>query len=84
MYEYWFDADGKAHEISKMDTAYIGSCLKQLRKMLDSWRGIIPEQLTEEELRQKDDVGMKAWFVFHGISYIDAFCKELDKRSLNE
>ena len=38
MYEYWFDADGKAHEISKMDTAYIGSCLKQLRKMLDSWR----------------------------------------------
>ena len=84
MYDYWFDADGKAHEIAKMDSGYILSCLKQLRRMLESWRGIIPEQLTNEELKQKDEVGMKAWFVFNGIPYIEAFCKELDKRETSE
>ena len=80
MYDYWFDSDGKAHEIARMDSDYILSCLKQLRRMLESWRGIIPEQLTVEELKQKDEVGMKAWFVFNGIPYIDVFCKELDRR----
>ena len=80
LYEYWFDADGNPHEISKMDDIYIGNCIKQLKKMLDAWHGIIPERLTEEELNQKDDVGSMAWFVFHGLSYIDALCKELDKR----
>ena len=48
--------------------------------MLVAWSGIIPEQLTKEEMNQKDEVGMKAWFVLHGISYIDAFCQELDRR----
>ena len=79
-YEYWFDADGNPHEISKMDDRYIGNCIKHLKKMLDAWHGIIPERLTEEELKQKDDVGSMAWFVFHGLSYIDVLCKELDRR----
>ena len=35
-YEYWFDADGNPHEISKMDDRYIGNCIKQLKKMLDA------------------------------------------------
>ena len=80
MYEYWFDPDGNMHEISKMETSYIGNCISMLGKMLQNWAGIIPEQLSEEELKQKDEVGMKAWFVFNGINYIDAFCKELEKR----
>ena len=80
MYDYWFDASGGAHEISKMETFYIQNCLKRLKKMLVVWSGIIPEQLTKEEMKQKDEVGMKAWFVLHGISYIDAFCQELDRR----
>ena len=79
-YEYWFDADGNPHEISKMDTQYIQNCLNQLVKMLDSWHGIIPEQLSKEELMQKDEVGMKAWFVFNGINYMNAFTEELDRR----
>ena len=81
MYDYWFDADGKAHEIARMDTDYIINCLNELKKMLDAWHGIIPEQLTDEELKQKDCVAMKAWFVFNGIPYIDAFCKELKRRN---
>lgn len=80
-YIYWFDAMNQCHEISKMDTQYIYNCLKELKKMLDSWHGIIPEQLTEEELKLKDEVGMKAWFVFHGTNYIDAFCNELKRRN---
>lgn len=84
LYEYWFDASGNAHEISKMDTGYILNCLKQLNNMLDSWRGIIPERLTSEELKQKNEVGQKAWFVFHGIAYINAFCDELDRRNQSE
>lgn len=81
MYKYWFDSEGNAHKIEEMETSYISNCLRQLGKMLDSWRGIIPEQLSNEELKQKDKVGMKAWFVFNGISYIDAFNKELENRS---
>ena len=42
-YEYWFDAEGNPHEISKMNTQYIKNCLKQLHNMLNSWRGIAPE-----------------------------------------
>lgn len=79
-YEYWFDGDGNSHEIAKMDTQYIQNCLNQLNKWLDSWGGIIPEQLTAEELKDKDEVGKKAWFVFHGINYINAFGEEIDKR----
>ena len=84
MYEYWFDSESKAHEISKMDSGYIKNCLKQLKKMLDSWGGSIPEQLTAEELQQKDEVGMKAWFVFNGLEYIEAFRRELEHRSQGE
>lgn len=80
IYNYWFDADGKPHEIRKMDLQYIQNCLQQLEKMLSSWHGIIPENLTDEELQKKDEVGQKAWFVFHGIKYIDAFYCELEKR----
>lgn len=83
-YEYWFDGEGNMHEIAKMDTPYIINCLHQLEKMLPLWRGIIPEQLTKEELKQKDEVGMKAWFVFHGPDYIDAFVNELDRRKYND
>jgi hypothetical protein len=79
-YEYWVDADENAHIISKMDTQYIQNCLNQLRKWLDAWHGIIPEQLTAKELKKKDEVGMKAWFVFNGIGYIDAFVEEINKR----
>lgn len=79
-YEYWFDGDGNSHEIAKMDTQYIRNCQNQLLKMLDSWQGIIPEQLSDEELKSKDEVGMKAWFVFNGIAYMNAFSEELDKR----
>ena len=81
MYKYRFDADGKAHEITKMETAYICNCLKQLEKMSGLWHGVIPEQLTPEELTLKNEVGMKAWFVFNGIEYIGAFCEELDRRN---
>mgnify|MGYP004679064975 CR=1 FL=1 len=80
IYDYWFDGNGDMHEISKMDTQYIQNCLGQLNKMLQSWRGIIPERLTDEELLGRDKVGQKAWFVFHGIPYIDAFLRELKKR----
>lgn len=80
MYEYWFDSEGNAHEISKMDTCYIYNCLRQLNKMLDSWHGILPEMLNAEEMKQRNEVGMKAWFVFNGINYINAFCKELECR----
>ena len=84
IYDYWHDADGNPHEISKMDDTYILNCIKQLQKMLDAWHGIIPEQLTKEEVKKKDTVGTKAWFVFHGIVYIDKFCEELNKRKENE
>lgn len=80
MFEYWFDADEKAHLISKMDITYISNCLQQLSKMLYAWRGIVPEQLTAAELKQKYEVGKKAWFVFNGVGYIDAFSNELKKR----
>lgn len=79
-YEYWFDADGRAHEIVKMDTDYIYNCLNQLGKWLENWGNIIPEQLSDDELKDKDEVGMKAWFVFNGISYIDVFCAEIKRR----
>ncbi len=29
-YEFWFDTNGKAHEIAKMDINYIKNCLNQL------------------------------------------------------
>lgn len=80
MYDYWFDADGNPHEISKMDSEYISNCLNQLNKMLNAWHGIIPEQLTREEIKQKDTVGMKAWFVFHGNEYIGKLSEELKRR----
>ena len=80
-YEYWFDAEGNPHEISKMNTQYIKNCLKQLHNMLNSWRGIAPEELSMEELKDKDEVGMKAWFVFNGIKYIHAFTEEFDRRN---
>lgn len=80
MYEFWFDSSGKAHDISRMDTGYIMNCLNMLNNMLSSWRGIIPEQLNNEELRDKSVVGTKAWFVFYGIGYIDSFCAEIDRR----
>ena len=83
-YEYWFDSEGKMHEIAKMDTLYIERCLKQLGKWLSTWRGIVPDQLTQDERKQKDEVGRKAWFVFHGINYIDAFTAELEKRKNND
>lgn len=79
-YEYWFDGDGIPHEIAKMDTQYIINCQNQLLKMLDSWHGIIPEQLSDDELESKNEVGMKAWFVFNGIEYMNAFSEELNKR----
>ena len=79
-YEYWFDPEGKMYKISEMDTSYILNCLNQLNKMLPTWRGITPEDLTREDLKQKDVVGMEAWFVFHGINYINAFKKELSRR----
>ena len=78
--KYWFDSDGYPHEISKMETGYIYNCLNQLKKALNLWHGIIPEQLTREELVDKGKVMSKAWFVLHGIEYIDAFCEELKKR----
>lgn len=40
---------------------------------------IIPEQLMDAELRQNNEMGKKAWFVFHGIKYIEAFNNELDR-----
>lgn len=80
MKEYWFDADNKPHDISKMDESYISRCLNDLRNCLELWRGIIPEQLTKEELNDKDNVMSKAWFVLNGIDYINSFCEELKKR----
>ena len=80
MYDYWIDAEGFPHEIAKMDTQYIMNCLKSLNNMLSLWRGITPDRLTNEELKLQSTVGMKAWFVFHGIAYIDAMCAELDRR----
>lgn len=80
IYDYWVDGEGKLHKISQMDTQYIHNCLDQLKKMLNRWRGIIPENLTDDELKKKDEVGQKAWFVLNGIPYIDAFCSELKKR----
>lgn len=79
-YDYWFDGEGNAHEISKMNTSYIYHCINTLNDALVSWRGIIPEQLDEDELRDKDKVLSKAWFVFNGIKYIDVFCDEIRKR----
>lgn len=80
MFEYWFDSYGQAHEISKMDTEYICNCLRNLNKWLTLWRGVIPEQLTTEEMKDRNRVGMKAWFVFNGIQYIESFCAELERR----
>lgn len=57
-----------------MDINYIKNCLNQLQKWLNAWHGIIPEQLTDDELKGKDEVGMKAWFVFNGLNYIETFC----------
>ena len=83
-YEYWFDSEGKMHRIAEMDEGYILNCLNQLDKMLSAWHGIVPEHLTSEELKLKDKVGMKAWFVLHGINYIDVFTNELEKRKNND
>lgn len=84
LYDYWIDAYGNSHAISDMNTQYISHCLNQLRKWLDAWHGIIPEMLTAEEMKQRDEVGMKAWFTFNGIPYIEAFCAELKKRGIDE
>lgn len=80
IYDYWFDSDGNMHEISKMDDNYINNCLRQLDRWCNSWHGIVPEQLTREELNNKDKVGTKAWFVFNGLAYVEVFCEELRNR----
>ena len=80
MREYWFDAEGKPHLIKDMDEDYILNCLKNLEKWLKNWEEVLPTELNEYEMKQKDKVGMKAWFVFNGIDYINTFCDELDRR----
>lgn len=64
-----------------MDSGYIVNCLKNLIKWDKDWGDISFVELTTEELKRKDDVGMKAWFVIHGKNYMEAFSKELKKRN---
>ena len=79
-YEFWVDAYNKSHEISKMDTAYIRNCLKELQKMNDVWKNAKCDSLTDSELKLSNEVGQKAWYVENGKSYLSAFLQELAYR----
>ena len=82
IYDYWFDAQGVIHKIEEMDTSYIERCITQLEKMNNSWWDIDVSELTKKELKDKDEIGQKAWFVIHGKTYLDVLKNELDYRGI--
>ncbi len=79
-YEFWFDSEKKAHRIEDMDAKYIRNCMRQIKKCEGAWWNATPESLTDEELKLKDEVMQKAWYVFHGRKYYSVFEEELKIR----
>lgn len=80
IFDYWFDGDGNIHKISDMDDNYIQNCIRQLEKMNDGWWDIDVSDLSRNELKDKDKVGSKAWFVLFGKKYLEVLKFELDCR----
>ncbi len=80
MRKYWFDADEKAHLICKMETEHIKKCLRWLETLKATWRNYTIEDLTEEEMKHKNNVGQLAWFLIHGADYEEVFLEELKER----
>lgn len=80
IYDIWIDGDGNHHKICEMTTRYINSCVKQINKCADSWRGDTWDQLSVQEMARVNDPMQRAWFVVHAEKYLEKFLQELTAR----
>lgn len=79
-YTFWIDANGQRHDLRDMTTSYINRCIGQIALVVDSWKRIKQRDLTPKELERVNDPLQKAWFVFHGLNYLESFKNELNSR----
>lgn len=77
-FKYWCTPEGEAIEISDMESSYIESCIKMIKRDLPT---------NTEELRKRGrrpilvkKIGSPKWYAHYGEIYLEEFKNELKRR----
>lgn len=79
-YEVWIDADGNYHYIPDMSSSYIKNCIKELKRVIKSYRLDTDHPMKKTANPADNGVLRQNWSIDHAVNFLNAFESELESR----